>query len=179
MEVKAGPQRVLFTPGWCHIALGADHGSQRPAGVGHRQAGDLPANALEWQLRAGFEALHVSCPGQHHHWRAGQQPVAGPGLPHAIGLAQREHIVMGQQANVRVLQLSVAQRRWVHPAAFGVEQPAGRQRDPGNRFGFTALHCTQQAALESIGELALAFGFLAVEGQLQNPARIPVLAALQ
>ncbi|MNJ34116.1 hypothetical protein D3C77_288150 [compost metagenome] len=75
---------------------------------GRGQAGDLPAYALERQVRAGLETLDLGSGGEHHQRRAGEEFLAFPGLPKTIDLAQLQHLMMRQQGNVRVLQLRLA-----------------------------------------------------------------------
>ncbi|MNH21975.1 hypothetical protein D3C79_818140 [compost metagenome] len=48
MEVKTGAQCMFTLARRCHIAFRAHHGAQCQAAGGGRQAGDLPADALEW-----------------------------------------------------------------------------------------------------------------------------------
>ena len=72
LEVEAGAQGVFAEARRGHIAFGTDHGGQRLAVWGLRQAGDLPANALEGQLGAEREPLDLGRAGQHHHRGAGQ-----------------------------------------------------------------------------------------------------------
>ncbi|MNV73071.1 hypothetical protein D3C71_1662010 [compost metagenome] len=138
VKVETRPQRVLITPWRCHIAFGADHRGQQATARGGRQAGDLSANTLQRQLRARLETAHVSGSSQHRYRCAGHQALTVPRLPQAIGLAQRDHLLMHQQVNAGVLQLRLAQGRRMHPATFGIEQSTCRQRHPGNRLGFIA-----------------------------------------
>ena len=49
-----------------------------------------------------------------------------------------DDVVQGQQANPWMLTQSLAQRWWMHPATFGVEQAAAGQGDPGAGFGLLA-----------------------------------------
>ncbi|MNE10826.1 hypothetical protein D3C80_1035540 [compost metagenome] len=179
VEIKACAQGMFITARRRHVALRTHHGAQRPAAGGGGQAGNLPPDTLERQLRARLETPYFGGTGQNHHGRAGNQAVTRPGLPLLVDLAQLQHFLMGDQPNPWVLQLLLAQRRWVHPAAFGVEQPAGRQGHAGDGFSFCTFQRVQQVGVESGSQLALALSFLVVEGQLQHAAGIPVAATLQ
>ena len=52
---------------------------------------------------------------------------------------QVDDVVQGQQANPWMLTQPLAQRWWMHPATFGVEQAAAGQGDTGESFGFFAI----------------------------------------
>ncbi|MNH95388.1 hypothetical protein D3C73_480290 [compost metagenome] len=179
LEIETGPQGVFAQTGGGDIAFGTHHGAQGLALRSLRQAGDLPANALERQLGALGEALDFSRTGEHHHGGAGKQSLAVPGLPTAFNLAQFQRIVMGEQLNLWMRSLPLAQRRWVDPAAFGIEQAAVCQSDTGHGLCFGLIQQVQQVRWKRRGQLRLAFGFLGIEGQLQHAAIVPVAAPLQ
>ncbi len=179
MKVEAGAEGVFPLSRRGDVAFGADHRAQRAAGVAGRQAADLPANALERQVRGRQQAADLGGAGQHHDGRLGQHAAGPVDLP-AVSLAlQAQHLAVGLQADQRVLHQVPAQRRRVHPAGIGVEQTTGGQGDSGALLGFGLAQRQQQVGGESRGQFALAFAFLGVEGQLQHAAGIPVLAALQ
>ncbi len=72
-----------------------------------------------------------------------------------------------------------AQRGRMHPAAFGVEQPAGGQADAGDTFRLDLVQLAQQRGREGVGQFALALGFGVIEAQLQHAAIGPFLALAQ
>jgi len=72
---------------------------------------------------------------------------------------------MQSQLDVRLLAQQCAQRRWMHPARFGVEKAASGQGYAGFGLGSSKLR--------------LALRFLDIEGQLQHAAVVPVRAFMQ
>ncbi len=178
LEVEAGAEGVFVATRRCDVALGADHGAQRPALRGGRQAGDLPANALQRQLGGGREVADVGGGGEDREWRAGQAFVAGVGAP-VVALAAQAYCPAAQQGDPGGGGQGLAQRGRMDPAGFGIEQAAGGQGDAGEALGLLALQAVQQVGGEGCGQLRLALRFLGVEGQLQYAAGVPVVAAPQ
>jgi len=80
-EVEAGAEGVLVVARWRDVALGTDHGAQGPGLCAGRQAGDLPADALERQAGGLREAADLGGAGQDRHRRLGEQALAVQGLP--------------------------------------------------------------------------------------------------
>ena len=78
-----------------------------------------------------------------------------------------------------MLQLRCAQGGRVHPATFGVEQATTGQGHTGHCFSLFAIQALKQLRVEGIGQHSLALVFLAIEGQLQDAASVPVSPALQ
>ncbi|MNQ77769.1 hypothetical protein D3C85_926580 [compost metagenome] len=179
VEVEAGPQGVLALAGRGHVTLCADHGVQGLALCSLAQAGDLPANAFERQVGSPGELAHIGSAGEDCHRRTGQQVLTVPGLPLAVVALQLQHGMVGQKLDVRVAGLPAAQRRRVHPAAFGEVQAAAAQADTRDGFGFGLLQYPQQVGGKGVRKLGLALGFLVVEGQLQYATTVPVGAPLQ
>ncbi|MNY12421.1 hypothetical protein D3C86_1455010 [compost metagenome] len=143
LEIETGPQGVFTQARGGDIAFGTHHGTQGLALRGLRQAGNLPANALERQPGALGETLDFSRTGEHHHGSIGKQPLAVPGLPTAFNLAQFQRIVMGEQLNLWMRSLPLTQRRWVNPAAFGIEQAPLCQPDTGHGLGLGLIQQVQ------------------------------------
>ncbi|MNJ48114.1 hypothetical protein D3C77_432990 [compost metagenome] len=75
--------------------------------------------------------------------------------------------------------MNLAQGRWMHPAPFWIVQPATGQAYPGYGLGLFTAQASQQLRVEGFGQQRLTLVFLGIEGQLQNPATIPVTATLQ
>ena len=179
IKVKAGAQRVLTEAARSHIALGTHYGFQYGAGRGFYQLSDLPANPFEWQAAAGREALDLGSASQNDNRSAGQYLVVVARLPLVIDFVQLQNVMVGQHPNLGVQGLVVAKRWRVNPAAFGVEQAAVGQFDPGQGLCPGLVKQMHQRRGKGCGQLGLSCGFLGVESQLQDPAIIPVAPALQ
>ena len=85
----------------------------------------------------------------------------------------------GQDLDARLTRLPFAQCGRVDPAALGVEQAARLKADTGLRLRLLLIQWMDQLRIEGCCQLRLALGFLGVEGQLQDPAIVPVEPALQ
>ncbi|MNJ50402.1 hypothetical protein D3C77_456740 [compost metagenome] len=67
----------------------------------------------------------------------------------------------------------------MRPTRLGVEQSATGQRYTCHRLRLLATQALQQLPVEGIGQGFLTLLFLAVEGQLQYTASVPILPPLQ
>ena len=179
MKIEAGPHRVLAQTPRRHITFGADHGAKHRALRGFNQLGDLPANALKRQTAAGREAFDLGRPRQNHHRCAGQYLFALAGLPLALHFIELQHVMVGQDADVGVQRLKLAQSGRMHPAAFRVKKPAMGQVYACQGLCLGLIQHVHQRGREGSGQLPLTLGLLGIETQLQHAAIIPVAPALQ